>query len=544
MADPNTSTLDARTRRIREVEIRLSELDAERKRLAAELTVLQSTARAPDELPPLLGIPASPNVPQTSEEKIALFLSLFRARESVFPKRWENKAGKAGYSPACNNEWAPSVCGKPPKGTVKCTDCPHQAFPKLNEHAVREHLQGKVPAIGTYAIREDDTCTFLAADFDGDGWEQDVVAYRSAARELGIQVEIERSRSGNGAHAWIFFQEPISARSARQLGTVIVARAQAVRHTMSLSTYDRFFPNQDTLPKGGFGNLIALPLQNGPRKNGNSVFLKEDLSPHEDQWDLLSAARRLSLDDVRVILHRELSSHAFQLVRYEDEDVTSAEYALDSGSHRIVSGCYSGQIDIEVGARLSIKTLDMPSSILSALKRTATFANPEFFKKQRMRFSTWNTPSFIFCGEIFPDRLILPRGTLDSCLEIAKMAGSSVVIRDVRPNFAKLKATFHGELSPEQKKAVSALTSQEIGVLVAPPGAGKTVMGCALIAKRKTPTLVLVHLTPLMEQWHQRIAEFLDIDPKKIGTFTGTRKADWRNRYCHAPLSCKARRRL
>ncbi len=507
--------------RIREIESRLSALEGERKHLIVELTMLQSSARAVEELPPVMGLPALANTPKTPDEKVDLFLSLFRARESVFPKLWENSSkGKKGYSPACRNEWVSGVCEKP---RTKCSECPSQAFPHLDAQAVRDHLQGKF-TIGTYAILENDTCTFLAADFDGDGWRQDASAYKTAARELGIQVEIERSRSGNGGHTWIFFQEPIEARIARQLGTVIVARAQAVRHTMSLSTYDRFFPNQDTLPKGGFGNLIALPLQKFPRDAGNSIFLTEDLSPHDDQWALLASARKLNLDEVRSVLNRELSNHSFQLVQYEDMAVASAENALDSGSHKIVHGSHTGQIEVEVGCRLSIKTLDLPSSILSALKRTATFANPEFFNKERLRFSTWNTPRFIFCGEIFPDRLVLPRGSLDACLEIAKKAGSSVVVREARPTFSKLKATFQGELSAEQKKAVAALTQNDIGVLVAPPGAGKTVMGCALIAKRKTSTLILVHRTPLMEQWRLRISEFLGIEPKQIGTFGGTRK--------------------
>ena len=510
-----------RNQRISEIEARLSELEGERKRLVVELTTLQSSTRSPDELPALMGLPALSSPPETPDEKVGLFLCLFRARESVFPKLWENPSkGKKGYSPACRNEWARGICGKP---QTKCSECPNQAFPPLDAQAVKDHLQGKC-TIGTYAIRENDTCTFLAADFDGDGWRQDVSAYKAAARELGIQVEIERSRSGNGAHAWIFFQEPIEARTARQLGTVVVARAQAARHTMSLSTYDRFFPNQDTLPKGGFGNLIALPLQKGPREAGNSAFLTENLSPHEDQWALLASARRVSLDEVLGILHREPASRAFQLVQYEDAAVASAEHALDSGSHKVIHGSYIGQIEIEVGSRLSVKTIDLPSSVLSAFKRTATFANPDFFNKERLRFSTWNIPRFIFCGEVLPDRLILPRGSLDACLEIAKKAGSSVVIRETRPNFSKLKATFQGELSSEQKKAVAEMTKSEIGVLVAPPGAGKTVMGCALIAKRKTSTLILVHRTPLMEQWRLRISEFLGIDAKKIGTFDGTRK--------------------
>ena len=153
---------------------------------------------------------------------------------------------------------------------MKCTACPNQAFPKLDAQAVRAHLMGG-DTIGTYAIRENDTCVFLAADFDGAGWAQDAIAYKAAARELGVQAELERSRSGDGCHAWIFFSEPILARWARQLGTVIVARAIASRHAIKLETYDRFFPNQDFLPKGGFGNLIALPLQKASRDAGNTV---------------------------------------------------------------------------------------------------------------------------------------------------------------------------------------------------------------------------------------------------------------------------------
>ena len=514
-------TRNNRRDRIKEIEAQLRELEAQRDRLVAELADLQSSTGHADELPTVMGLVASPVPPETADEKIELFLRLFRAREAVFPKLWENLSkGTKGYSPACRNEWVHDVCGKP---KTKCSECSSQSFPRLDAQAVRDHLQGKC-TIGTYAIREDDTCKFLAADFDGDGWRQDASAYKTAARELGIGVEIERSRSGKGAHAWIFFQEPMPARAARQLGTVIVARAQANRHAMSLETYDRFFPSQDTLPRAGFGNLIALPLQRKPREVGNSVFLAEDFSPANDQWALLAAARMLSTDDVNGVLRRELASDTFQLLHYEDPAVASAEHALDSGRHKVIKGSYVGQLEIEVGCRLSVNTNDLPSSILSALKRTATFANPDFFIKERLRFSTWRIPRFIFCGEVLADRLILPRGSLDACLEIAKEAGSSVVVRDVRPMFPKLKASFHGELSAEQKKAVSELMEHEIGVLVAPPGAGKTVMGCALIAKRKTSTLILVHLTPLMEQWRQQLSEFLGIDSKSIGTFSGTRK--------------------
>ena len=269
--------------RIKEIELRLEKVAAERESLIQELTELRSSTK--EDLPSLLGSITLTKTPDSPQEKVDVFLKHFCGRKSVYPKLWENKAkGKKGYSPVCSNEWVRGVCNKP---KIKCTDCSYQAFPPLDEKTVFAHLKG-TQTIGTYAIREDDTTIFLATDFDGSGWEQDVVAFRAAARELGIQAEIERSRSGNGGHTWIFFSEPVSAREARQLGTVVVARAQASRHAMGLETFDRFFPNQDTLPKGGFGNLIALPLQKSPRNNGNSVFLNEHLEPISDQWAALA----------------------------------------------------------------------------------------------------------------------------------------------------------------------------------------------------------------------------------------------------------------
>jgi hypothetical protein len=305
---------------------------------------------------------------------------------------------------------------------------------------------------------------------------------------------------------------------------VIVARAQASRHTMGLDTYDRFFPNQDTLPKGGFGNLIALPLQKGPRDNGNCVFLGENLEPYPDQWTALATAKRIPTRDIHALLSQHLAASTFTGVRFEDEAVASAEHALDSGNQKVVSGSYPGRIEMSLGSQLLVRTEDLPSSILSAMKRTAIFANPKFFELERMRFSTWKTPRFIFCGEASAHRLALPRGSLDACLEIAKKAGSSVVLSDVRPQYESLPLEFNGELSPEQKKAIAAILKADTGVLVAPPGAGKTVMGCALIAERKTPTLVLVHRMPLLKQWRAQISNFLGIDPKKIGVFGGPRK--------------------
>lgn len=515
-----TRSLIAHQQRIREIERRLEALEGERRGLAAELAQLRARSTPAAELPNILGTELGMGT-QTPDDKVRLFHTLFAARTSVYPKLWENTSkGTKGYSPTCANEWDRQVCGKP---KIKCTDCPNQAFSKLDSAAVRDHLQGK-QTIGTYSNLEDDSCTFLAADFDGKGWGADALAYKAAGREIGVQVEIERSRSGEGAHAWIFFSEKVPARLARQLGTVIMTRAQATRHTMSLESYDRFFPNQDYLPKGGFGNLIALPLQRMPREKGNSVFLDENLIEVSDQWALLKSVKRISGDELRSLLNQHMQQDSFSLVRFEDAAVSTAERALDAGGRKVVAGCFPGKIDIECKGQIEIKLDGLPSEIVAAFKRTATFANPKYFELERMRFSTWKTPRYIFCGESQSDRLILPRGCLDACLKIAEKAGSQVVLHNSIPPFKKIKASFHGDLSSSQIKAVAAMAENDIGVLVAPPGAGKTVMGCALIAKRKLPTLVLVHRMPLLEQWRAQIATFLGIDPKKVGTLGKNKK--------------------
>jgi len=180
---------------------------------------------------------------------------------------------------------------------VKCSECCHQRFPPLDEDAIESHLRG-AQTLGVYAIGADDTCRFLAADFDGEGWRDDVLAYREAAERVGLTVAIERSRSGNGAHGWIFFADPVPAVTARKLGTILVAKASALRPTLGLGAYDRLFPNQDTLPVGGFGNLIALPLAKVPRQSGNTLFVDSNMEAFEDQWSYLAGLPRVSRETV------------------------------------------------------------------------------------------------------------------------------------------------------------------------------------------------------------------------------------------------------
>jgi len=499
-----------------EIRQRLKEIENERNELLQEIATLPSDQESRS-LPQMLGTAISESSPTTSEERIALFTRLFRCREDVFPKLWENRSkGTKGYSPACQAEWVHGVCEKP---KIKCSECPNRVFIPLDQTVIRGHLEGTI-TIGSYAIREDDTSTFLAADFDKEQWQPDVAAYRDASRKLGIETYIERSRSGNGAHAWIFFKDPIPARLARQLGTIVLTHAIGERHRLRFESYDRFFPNQDTLPKGGFGNLIALPLQRIPRKAGNSVFVDDNFNPWPDQWDFLSRIYVISsaeaIEFVNAYSRKCTQSFSPESL---DPEIAQAERLFSSDTKPI--GNYSGEIPIEISNHVEILLAKIPPRLITAYKRTATFANPKFFELQRLRFSTWNTPRYICCAELSDDgdRILLPRGLLSRCIEVSESTGATVVISDHRPRYARISVEFKGQLLSPQNDAVRGLIKRESGVLVAPPGAGKTVIGCALICKWKLPTLILVHRKQLAEQWKQQLLQFTDLKKKQIGIY-------------------------
>jgi hypothetical protein len=230
------------------------------------------------------------------EAKIRLFRSLFRGREDLYARRFESlKTGKSGYAPACANEWVRGVCEKP---HIKCAECVHRRFLSVTDEIIRWHLSGfdgdrKPFVLGVYPLLQDETCWFLAFDFDKTGWQEDATACLDTCRRLNLPAALERSRSGQGAHLWLFFEEPIPAALARRLGSHILTETMEHRPQLGLDSYDRLFPNQDTMPQGGFGNLIALPLQKAARERANSVFLTDDFEPWSDQWSFLANLRRL-----------------------------------------------------------------------------------------------------------------------------------------------------------------------------------------------------------------------------------------------------------
>ena len=278
---------------------RLAELERERAaatdRIAAlEAGLIEGAGEARDRAAgPTWSVPP----PATMAERVSLFRRLFRGREDVFPKRWESRKGTQGYSPVCENEWSPALCDKP---RTKCSKCDNRKLAPVTDRVVREHLEGR-HVIGVYPLLLDETCWLVAADFDGPGWADDVAAFRETCRAADIPVAVERSRSGKGAHAWFYFAAPVPASTARKMACYLLTEAMNQRHELAMTSYDRLFPNQDTMPKGGFGNLIALPLQPDRVKDGNTVFLDERLVPYSDEWAFLAGAARLEPHVVEAI---------------------------------------------------------------------------------------------------------------------------------------------------------------------------------------------------------------------------------------------------
>ncbi len=514
-----------RQQRLADLRQKLAALTTEVAKTEDELVALESDGQ--------LALGATPvstvQIPRTPAEKIALFLDLFGTRRSVYPKRWENrKTGKSGYSPACHNDSyvnrQSGVCRKP---KVKCSECIHQQFPPLDERAVESHLRGE-QTLGVYAIGTDDTCRFLAADFDGEGWRDNVLAYREAAERVGITVAIERSRSGNGVHAWIFYAEPVPAAMARKLGTILVAKATALRPTLGLGAYDRMFPNQDTLPVGGFGNLIALPLAKIPRQSGNTLFVDSRMEALADQWSYLAGLPRLSRESLERTIARIApviplsapSQTGDAPDHHHDFALQNDAIVLDLSQPRIRSGMISGEVTVRLDAQIHLPR-SLPTPVLAALRRLATFPNPVFHEKLRLRFPTFDTPRFLFAGEWHSDRLVLPRGMLEQSLALLETAGATTVVQDARDAGTRVPWKFHGELRAEQETAVRKMLTEDNGVLCAPPAAGKTVMGCALIARARTSALVLVHRAVLVDQWRETAMQFLGLKRREIGIWRG-----------------------
>ncbi len=453
----------------------------------------------------------------STEQKIALFKKLFRGRTDVYPVRWEsNKTGKHGYSPVCNNEWRAGICHKP---LIKCGECDHRNFPPVTDDVIYKHLAGE-STVGVYPMLPDESCYFLAADFDKNDWKIDALAFTQSCRELGVHASLEISRSGNGAHVWVFFSTAIPARDARRLGAAIISHTCASNRQLEMKSYDRLFPNQDNMPKGGFGNLIALPLQKKPRERGHSAFVDDSFTPFPDQWAYLTSVQTISAEELESSILIAVGSNPPLDVSFMSEEDQQEPWKRQVATSKI-SSLLPERLTITVANQIYFEKVDLPQPLANRLIRLAAFQNPEFYKAQALRMSVWDTPRIIGCAENFPKHIALPRGCLDAVMALMRDNKIILEIQDERYSGEPLSVSFNGTLRADQSLAMNKMMEHDIGVLSAPTAFGKTVTAAAIIAKRGVNTLILVHRTELMKQWQERLQSFVGIDKKSIGLIGG-----------------------
>ena len=451
-------------------------------------------------------------------EKVALFRRLFRGRTDVYPVRWEGKtSGKSGYAPACANEWRAGVCEKP---RIKCGDCGNRSLIPLSDAVIYDHLAGE-HTIGVYPLLEDDSCYFLAVDFDEAEWRDDARAFMQSCEGLGVPSAMEISRSGQGAHAWVFFTSRVSARDVRRLGTAIISHTCTRTRQLKLESYDRLFPNQDKMPKGGFGNLIALPLQKGPREQGFSVFVDADLRPYPDQWAFLASIQPMAAHDIEPTIHRATGGeHPLDLTLIDDEDLATP-WKRENTSAKKLAGPMPKSLTVTLANLIYFEKAELPQVLSNRLIRLAAFQNPEFYKAQAMRMSVWDKPRVIGCAENYPQHIALPRGCLDAALDLLRDNDVACDLRDERFVGEPIDVSFVGTLRLDQEAAIASMLRHDNGVLCAPTAFGKTVTAAAMIARRDVNTLVLVHRTELLKQWQARLQAFLGVGKDVVGTIGG-----------------------
>ena len=498
----------------------VDQLTQENRRLKAKLG-LQEPPTLRDTTQPIqmeIAVPdgesnnAKPHANTTSASdsisKIRLFMSLFRGRDDVYARRWENKnKGTSGYAPVCLNQWQPGVCGKP---KIPCSKCENNSYAVLDENAIEDHLRGNT-VVGIYPMLTDETCCFLAMDFDEADWQKDVFAVRDVCNEFEIPLAVERSRSGAGCHAWFFFENPISAVLARKFGTALLTYTMDRRHEIKFQSYDRLFPSQDTMPKGGLGNLIALPLQKIAREKSNSEFIDEQFESYSDQWKFLSSIQMISenrLEDLISVL-----SHGNELGELKiDEEEEGKPWETHRPQTVLKKIDFPDRLEIVKANMLFVPKAGISQRALNRLKRLASFKNPMFYRQQAMRLPTYGHSRVISCAAETKEFLCLPRGCEPELLDELKVLGIDVGMIDKTFGGNKINVEFKGHLRDEQALALRNLIQHDSGILSGTTAFGKTVVAIKLIAEKKINSLILVDKISLLSQWRERLSEFLIVN--------------------------------
>ncbi len=541
----NNSSLD-KAAELAAIEARVTALERERAELLDRARNLRADAHldravSPREIGTASG--ASPPAPlrslsrpgpvtrhSSAAEKVALFAGLFRGRTDVYARRWENqRSDRSGFQPACSSEWVRGLCDK---RRTRCAACPNRDFLPLTPEVLHDHLRGCLESsvdrefvVGIYPLLPDETCWLVAIDLDGADWQDDAAALLATCRELGISGALERSRSGNGAHLWVFLAEPAPAASARKLGSLLLTRAMESRPEIGLASYDRLFPSQDTLPLGGFGNLIALPLQRRARDQGNTVFLNDRLVPHDDQFAYLSSCERVPHERLEALIAEAEARDQIMGVRVVPEEEWPDEpWRLSRVSARIPGVGKAGlladlpqSLTVVLANQVYIPKEHLSPALRNRIIRLGAFQNPEFYRAQAMHLPVFGHARVIGCAEDFPKHIALPRGCLAELEGLLTELGVHLDLTDERFQGRSIDVEFQGRLRPDQEEAAETMLAHDTGVLSAGTAFGKTVVAAHMIAARKVNTLVLVHRQQLLDQWKARLAAFLGIDPNQIG---------------------------
>ena len=472
-------------------------------------------------------------------DKIAsdFFMMFCRGRKDVYDLRYTNpKTGKNGYYTQCFNRWDRG-CHIQKKDGVRCKDCELRAYKPVTLPLIKAHMNGTDPngndVVAIYPMLENNLCQLLVFDFDNhakgaeqedyanidDGWKEEINALRHICKNLDVDAVVERSRSGRGAHLWIFFKEMVPARLARRFGFALLEKGAESVNLKSFKYYDRMIPTQDALPEGGLGNVIALPLQGMALKSGNSAFIDENWNAYEDQLNVLAGTRRLTRQGIEDYLSLWYSTGSTS-----EDNGTDAPWDKNS---EIEAGSVKGVVRIVLADRIYIDSTGMSNKTKRQLRRMATFSNKQYFQNQAMDMPNYDESRFIYLGSDEGKYIVLPRGLREEILKKFDNAGISYKIEDKRTKGQELNISFRGELRESQIPAVETMLENETGILHAATAFGKTVVCCDMIARRGISTLILVDRADLMNQWIKRLEEFLDIDEElpEYQTKTGrTRK--------------------
>jgi len=511
----------------------MSKTEAELIQLRAENNVLkallaQHGIAAPQpsnsDIGPVGDSALQPNANELSPNaKVKIFRRLFRGRDDIYPVRWiSNTTGKSGYSPHCANKWKRGICKLP---TIKCSECSHSLYAPVTDTIIRQHLRGEITA-GVYPLLVDNRCYFLAIDFDEADWREDARAVLQTCLDNDLPAALEISRSGEGAHLWLFFANATPARDVRRLGAALISATCARTRQLALKSYDRLFPNQDTMPKGGFGNLIALPLQKEPRDLGRSVFVDANLQQLPDQWAFLENIKPLAQSRIETALTKLVGDRHPLDIAYAEvpEENADAPWVRPAKPDVKLNGTMPKAVKATIASQLFIEKAGLPQPLMNRLIRVAAFQNPDFYKLQATLRSTWNTPRIISRAENHEKFLSLPRGCLSDVEALLAVNKIELRLDDARSMGQRMNATFNGVLRPDQQEALEAVTKHDFGMLIAPTAFGKTVTAAAVIAKRKVSTLVIVHRADLMRQWQERLGSFVGLDEQKIGLIGAGKK--------------------